>query len=215
MNSFILKNNVNADFYHSQTRYPPHLALNPSTLPPPLFSPYPYFYSNNFLAKPMPLMGPANPGSPTGAVPAPAYILPPDVTHSAFHRNQTYPSPPSSTSPAMRTNNTHYQNGHRKKSSHDQTSPSSDTSKMTLSNFLPAETANYSTPIRSKLRLALSQTLAVPKYAPYSFLSSTNGASSEQHRKLFIGGLSFKYVFDSLCSVSCILVMLAERQTKH
>ncbi|CAF4722946.1 unnamed protein product, partial [Rotaria sp. Silwood2] len=122
MNGFILNNNMNShnlntDFYHLQNRYPTHLMINHPTLSFPAFSPYAYLPPSNYLSKPMPLMG-TTPATTTnscpqsGVLPPTTFILPPDLTNSAFFRNQTIsspppppPPPPPSTLSSTRTNN--------------------------------------------------------------------------------------------------------------
>ncbi|CAF0791915.1 unnamed protein product [Adineta steineri] len=191
-NAFLFNtNNISIDLYHSQNRYQPHLMINHPTLPPPPFPPFAYFPPSNYLTKPMPLMGTTNSCAQPGALPPPTFILPPEIANSAFFRNQTYPSPPQSTSSSARinnnpNNNTQYQNGNKNKLSNDISSASNDVSKnQQQPALINTSVANYSTPIKSKPR-------------SLRYIGSPNDIHSEQHRKLFIGGLSFKTTDETL-----------------
>jgi len=119
--------------------------INHSTLPPSPYSPYAYFPPTNYLSKPMPLMGTTNSGA---LHPHSTFLFSPELANNNFFRNQTFPSPPPSTSSSVRTNNTQYQNGNKTKSNTDQLSTSNESSKNL---FTPGIT-NYSSPIRSKPR---------------------------------------------------------------
>jgi hypothetical protein len=104
--------------------------INPQTLPPPSYSPYAYFPQPNYLTKPMPLMATGNSGVLQQQPPPPTFVFPSDIATSAFFRNQTYPSPPQSTSPLARTTNpTPYQNGNKTQSNNEQLSTGNDGSK--------------------------------------------------------------------------------------
>ncbi|CAF4577332.1 unnamed protein product [Rotaria sp. Silwood2] len=197
MNGFILNNNMNShnlntDFYHLQNRYPTHLMINHPTLSFPAFSPYAYLPPSNYLSKPMPLMG-TTPATTTnscpqsGVLPPTTFILPPDLTNSAFFRNQTIssppppppPPPPSTLSSTRTNNNTQNQNETKNKMSNDLTSESNDSLSNRQSNIVTTGISDGATPIKSKSR-------------SMHHSSTTNDPNSEQHRKLFIGGLSFK-----------------------
>lgn len=117
--------------------------INPPQLSFPPFPPYAYFPSTNYLSKPMPLMGTAaNPCTQTGApLPPSAYILPTDLTNSAFFRNQPISSQ-SPTSP-VRTNNNDNNN--------DNIQNQNGTINKT-SNEVNTDMSNCATPIRSKTR---------------------------------------------------------------
>lgn len=149
LNGFILNNNnnnLNTDFYQS------HLMMSHPTIATPSYAPYAYFPPSNYLSKPMPLMGTTNSGvlhppPPPPSVP-PTFLFPPELATSAFIRNQTFPSPPPSTSSSNRTNHTLYQNGNKQKSNNEQISTSNDTSK----NIFTTGILNYSTPMRAKSR---------------------------------------------------------------
>ncbi|CAF1423845.1 unnamed protein product [Rotaria sordida] len=200
LNSFILNNNINnpnlnTDFYQLQNRYPTHLMINHPTLSFPAFSPYAYFPPSNYLSKPMPLMGTTattttttNACPQSGVVHPPTFILPPELTNSALFRNQTITSPPPSTLSSVRTNNnnsTQNQNETNNKMSNDTTLDLNDPSRNRQLNIVTTGISNYATPIRSK-----------PRSTHHS--STTNDPNSEQHRKLFIGGLSFKTTDETL-----------------
>ncbi|CAF5107490.1 unnamed protein product [Rotaria magnacalcarata] len=172
---------INADFYHSQNRYQPQIMINHPTLSFPSFSPYAYFPPTNYLSKPMPLMGPTpSSSSQPGALPPQTYIVPPDLLNSAFFRNQTIPSQAAS-SPVRTNNNDNIenQNGTNAIMSNDNSSESNDAAKNHQVNYSTTAMPNYGTSVRSKPRSTYSG-------------STTNDPNSEQHRKLFIGGLSFK-----------------------
>jgi len=143
INGFMLNNNnlnnPNPDFYQT------HLMINHPPIPPPPYSPYAYFPPSNYLSKPMPLMGATNSGA---LLPPPTFLFTPELANNAFYRNQTFPSPPPSTSSSIRTNNIQYQNGNKTKSNTDQLSTSNESSK----NLFTTGITNYSTPIRSKPR---------------------------------------------------------------
>ncbi|CAF1651954.1 unnamed protein product [Rotaria magnacalcarata] len=178
---------INADFYHSQNRYQPQIMINHPTLSFPSFSPYAYFPPTNYLSKPMPLMGPTpSSSSQPGALPPQTYIVPPDLLNSAFFRNQTIPSQAAS-SPVRTNNNDNIenQNGTNAIMSNDNSSESNDAAKNHQVNYSTTAMPNYGTSVRSKPRSTYSG-------------STTNDPNSEQHRKLFIGGLSFKTTDETL-----------------
>ena len=146
-------NHLNPDFYHAQTRFPSHLMIHHPSLPPPAFATYPYYPSPNYLSKPMPLMAPTSPCSPTGAILSHStLIFPPEMSQTPFFHNQTYPSPPSSTSPSVRTNHLAYQNGNKKKLSNDQTLVVNESSKTNQSNVIPPVISEQATPTGTKSR---------------------------------------------------------------
>ncbi|CAF1331415.1 unnamed protein product [Adineta ricciae] len=194
-NAFLF--NTNIDFYQPPNRYQPQLMVNHPALPPPPFSPYAFFPPSHYLSKPMPLMSTTNSCSQPGSMPPPpTFLLPPEMATNTLFRNQTFPSPPPSTSSTARTNNTtnnnnntnpnaQNQNGNKTRLNNDVQSPPNDVSKNPQVTTNNPDLVNYSTPMKSKPRLQ-------------RYLGSTYDVKSEQHRKLFIGGLSFKTTDETL-----------------
>ena len=161
-NAFLF--NTNVDFYQPPNRYQPQLMVNHPALAPPPFSPYAFFPPSHYLSKPMPLMSTPNSCSQPGSIlPPPTFLLPPEIATNTLFRNQTFPSPPPSTSSTARTNNTtnnnnntnsnaQNQNDNKTRLNNDLQSPTNDVSANPQVTTNNPDLVNYSTPMKSKPR---------------------------------------------------------------
>ncbi|CAF1103545.1 unnamed protein product [Didymodactylos carnosus] len=171
------------DYYF---RNGPFDARYPMNMPPPSM-PYgclPPSYALQMSGKPMPLMA-SNVGQ-QGPPPFSSVILPPELANSAFFRRQP-------------TSSTNQQNGGKKSISGDDSSYMPyDYFQMNPMGRGGATAMNNRMNNRSRYFSGYRNGRQRPRSNRRS--NSNNDPNSEQHRKLFIGGLSYKTTDDSLKS---------------